>query len=446
MKLVFDAFSHILFVLAEHCGPDDIFNLRNVALKPILRFAHCVAHYCFEVADTVKDLWSLGVFHWEDCRAIVLGNAIAVPALFGMGRKRSRSKKKRGAQGGKKQRKPLPFKTKRDIGVDRQIARADVPSPTEFQVGQTSLRGGWAENQTHHGGSPFNPSTINAHDEGDPDLTMVDLSADRTVNNDTITECTGIDIFKAASSRDARDGLSAPSGSSADPKCRSLEDAYINNRDSKLSNIDVKTLGFAGEAVRQVVFEATYGFLQKCIPVSDQQKVWDQVLGRASSGEGPVVTCITVPEGTLDLKNGARPISHLIGNCIKILSQDFSVVDQKSLRLAFNRGVALCDALDDGKRKMALEVAFHSLSWLMLGLDCKSMEVYRHANQELDRMNANYSHMAGQGAISTEGVCNARDLEERNLLRSMKTSFEKFKEPFRVNFVESLKRLLAAEV
>lgn len=283
---------------------------------------------------------------------------------------------------------------------------------------------------------------------------MLSHSADKAVNddtwnllgNETINECTGIDIFKVASLRDARDGFLEPSSSGDDGGRRSLEVAYVSNPDLKLSNIDEKTLGFAGEAVKQVVLEATYGFLQKCIPVSDRQRVWNQILGRANLGEWPDVTCITVPEGILDLKKGLRPLSHLIGNCIKVLSQNFSVHDQKSLKLIFSRGVALCDALNDGKRKRALEVALHSLTWLMLGLDSKSMEVYRHANQELDRINAKYSDLAGKGAISIEEVSNARDLEEHDLLESMKSTFEKSKEPFRVNFVESLQRLLATEV
>lgn len=452
MKLIFNAFAPILFPLAEHCDPDDIFNLRNVILKAVLKFDHCVEHHCFEVADTVKELWSLGVFHWKDCCAIVLGSAIAAPAPFDMGRKRGRPKKKNRAQGGKKPRKPRAFKGRRGLDGDRQVARAEFPSPTDSQVCQTSLRVGRAELQTHHGGGLLNPSTFNAHDDGDLDLTMVDQSPDTAVNDttksllveDTITECTGIDIFKAASSRDARDGMQSPSGSGAD--ARSLADAYANHPDAKLSNIDEQTLGSAGEAVKQVALEATYDFLQKCIPASEQPKVWDHILGHAKLGEEPEVGSIAVPDGILDLKNGTRPTSHLIGNCVNILSQDFSVVDQKSLKLAFSRGIALCDAVNDGKRKRALEVAVHSLNWLMLGLDCKTMEVYRHANQELDRINANYRDIAWQDTTSVEGISNARGLDERNLLWSMRSSFEKFKEPFRVNFVESLQRLLAAEV
>ncbi|ROW09517.1 hypothetical protein VMCG_02289 [Cytospora schulzeri] len=455
MKLVFNAFAPVLFPLAEHCDPDDILNLRAVVLKVVLKFAHCVAHDCFEVTDTVKELWSLGVFHWKDCYAIVLGSAIAAPAPFDMGRKRGRSKKKKkGAQGGTKQRKHRPFKGRQGLDDDRKVARADVPSPTDSQVCEPSLRGDRAELQIHHDVDFFDPSAINVHDEGIPDLAMMDLSPDAAVNDDTkplfnketITECTGIDIFKAACSRDARDGLPAPlSSGSPDATCpyRSLEDAYVHNPNAKLSNLDGQTLGLAGEAVKQVVLQATYGFLQECIPVSEQQKVWDHILGRGGSSESEVGS-IAVPDGILDLKNGTRPMPHLIGNCIKILSQDFSVVDQKSLKLAFNRGIALCDALNDDKRKMALECAVHSLNWLMLGLDCKTMEVYRHANQELDRINANYRGIASEGTISVEGICHARSLEERNLLWSMKTSFEKYKEPFRVNFIESLQRLVAA--
>ncbi|ROW05006.1 hypothetical protein VSDG_00332 [Cytospora chrysosperma] len=453
MKLVFNAFGPILFPLAEHCGPDDIINLRNLLLEAVLKFDHCVERHCLEVADTVKELWSLGVFHWKDCCAIVLGSAIAIPAPFDMGRNRgrSKSKKKKGAQGGKRPRKSRACKGRYSPDCDRQVARAEVSSLTDSRVRHTSPKGGRAELQTHHGRGLFNPSTINAHDDGDADLTMVDQSPDAAVNantnslfiEDTTTECTGIDIFKAASSRDARDGRSATTSSGTD--ARSLADSYVKHPYAKLSNIDEQTLGSAGKAVKQVALEATYDFLQKCIPASEQSRVWDQILGRAESGKEPEFGSIAVPDGIPDQKNGTRPTSHLICNCVNILSHDFYVADQKSLRLVFDRGIALCDALNDEKRKRALECAVHSLSWLMLGLDCKTMEVYRHANQELDRIDAIYREVDWRGTTNVEGIVNARDLEERNLLWSMKSSFEKFKEPFRVNFVETLQRLLAVE-
>lgn len=454
MKLVFNAFAPILFPLAKHCDPDDIFNLRNLVLQAVLKFDHCVKHYCFEVTDTVKELWSLGVFHWKDCCAIVLGSAIAVPVPFDMGRKRrrSKSKKKIGAQGGKRPRKSRACRGRHNPDCDRQVARAEVSSLTDSRVRHTSPRGGRDELQAHQDRGLFNPSTINAHDDGDADLTMVDQSPDAAFNANTnslsivdiTTECTGIDIFKAASSRDARDGRSATTSSGTE--ARSLADAYVNQPNAKLSNIDKQTLGSAGEAVKQLALEATYDFLQKCIPASEQSKVWDHILGRAESGKDPEFGPIVVPDGILDLKNGTRPTSHLICNCVNILSHDFCVADQKSLRLVFDRGIALCDALNDGKRKRALECAVNSLSWLMLGLDCKTMEVYRHANQELDRIDAIDREVDWQGTTSVDGISNARDLEERNLLWSMKSSFEKFKEPFRVNFVETLQRLLAAEI
>ncbi|KUI68331.1 hypothetical protein VM1G_04168 [Cytospora mali] len=470
MKLVYNTFAPILFGLAEYCDPDDIFNLRELVLGDVRKFDICVAQHCREVAETVKELWSLGVFHWKDCRAIVFGSAIAAPAPLYMGRKRGRrerkknkkkgKKGKKGIQAGNRPRKPCPARGNRGYGGDQKIARAEgepiVPSMTHIHGPQTSLRGDRVDLQVHHGGDLFNPSTINAHDEGDPDVTMVDLSPATAVNDnhdslpdvEIVIEYTGIDIFKVASSHDARDGLPAPPCSGPDAirtYARSLEDAYKDNPDAKLSNVDEQTLGFAGEAVKQVVLEATYEFLQKCVPVSDQQEFWNRILERVK-GRKIEVASIAVPDGALDLKNGMRPMSHLIGNCIRILSQDFAIVDQKNLNFAFNQGIALCDALDDGKRKQALERALHSLNWLMLGLDWKTIDVYRHTNQELDRINANYPDTVEQGVISIEGISNARLMEEHNLLWAMKSSFEKFKEPFRVNFVRTLQRMLAAGV
>ncbi|ROV94366.1 hypothetical protein VPNG_09397 [Cytospora leucostoma] len=456
MRLIYNAFAPTLFGLAKSYGPDDIFNVRDVVLRGVRKFDRRVAQHCREVTETVKKLWSLGVFHWDDCRQIVLGGAIAAPTPCDMGKKRKRGKKeKQGAHGSKRARKARQRKGNGVLGGDRQIHQVADESKTDTRDFQTSLGGVRAELQTQHDRYCFNPSTVNAHDEGDPDLTMVDSSSATGTtgglhllldSDDMTTTC--VDIFKAATSRDARDGLYTPPspGADATSPCRSLEDAYVDNPDAKLSNLDEQTLGFAGKAVKQVVFEATYDFLHKCIPASDQQKVWKSVLGYGVGKQPADLSSIPVPHGILDLKNGKRPLSHLMGNCIYILSQDYTLIDQRGLRLAFNQGIVLCDALNDGGRKKALEYAAHALSWLMLGLDCKTMELYRSANQELDKINANYIDTVAQEPGSFEAVCDARGLEECEMLSSIKASYEKFKEPFRVNFIETLKRLLAAEV
>lgn len=454
MGLVFNTFAPLLFELARSCDPGDNSHVRDLILRGVCKFDTSVTQNCRELAATVEELWSLGVFHWEDCRAIVLGSAIAVPVSVGMGKKGKKTKKtKKGAKGGQKSRKHRQRKDRRARGDNQKAVRAQ-----QSLAPSTATAQGFHETPSDdniqtpvHSGRCFNPSTVNAHDEGDTDETMVDLSpagaaigdTQSLSDEDTIIACMGVDIFRAASSRDARDGSPAPSSPGADT--HDLQDAYASNLDTKLSNLDEHSLGLAGEAVKQVVLEATYEFLHKCIPVSDQQKTWSHILNCAKL-KHPGGTCIVVPDGTLDLKNGRRPMDHLISNCIEIVSQDFKVVDQKDLKLAFDRGMTLCDALDDVKRKEALEVALHSLNWLMLGLDCKALEVYRHANLELDRINASYSSDAWPVAFDAEGISNARNVEERNLLWSMKRSFEKFKEPFRVNFLESLQRLLGTDL
>lgn len=301
----------------------------------------------------------------------------------GKGRKGNNGKGgKKGAQGRKRSRKPRPQQSSRVSGGDLRVARAGeeslAPSTTDAQGLQTNFSGGRLKPPIHHDEHVFNPSVVNAHNEGNWDVTMVDVSPARAANDGhnplldvdvTTTECTGIEMFKAAASRDVRDGLSVPSSLGADangPYRRSLEDAYVDHPDMRLTHLDEQTLRLAGKAVKQVVLEATYEFLQKCIPASDQQQLWDQILSR-EAGKEPEATPIAVPEGILDLKNGTRPVYHLIGNCIGVLSQDFSSADQKGVRLVFNQGITLCDALNDARRKMALECALHSLDWLMLG-------------------------------------------------------------------------------
>lgn len=252
-------------------------------------------------------------------------------------------------------------------------------------------------------------------------------------------ESRGMNIFKF---RPVPDRLSIEETETDANVQRSLEDVFADNPNTRLSNLDSETLAFAGRAVRQVVLEAAYSFCQKCIPKGKQQTLWDQACGRRKVETTTTLT-IAISDGTMDLKNGVRSASDLIGNCIGILSQDAPVTDQKTLRLSLGRAVTLCDAVGDGERKQALEKAAYELNWLILGLDCKTMELYRIANRKIDRVNTSYPVNAEEGAASGVAVRVKRRVEERNLLQSMRRAHEGFKEQFRVRFIETLQSLLA---
>lgn len=277
-------------------------------------------------------------------------------------------------------------------------------------------------------------------------MTLLDVSPAKTeeTHNPSFGEVStiesrGVNIFKFQT---APGRLSIEETETIANVQRSLEDVFADNPNTRLSNLDSETLAFAGRAVRQVVLEAAYSFCQKCIPKGEQQTLWDQVCGR---GKVETTTTLTIPisDRTMDLKNGVRSASDLIGNCIGILSQDAPVTDQKTLRLSLGRALTLCDAVGDGERKQALEKAAYELNWLMLGLDCKTMELYRVANRQIDKVNMSYPVTAEESAASGVAVRVERRVEERNILQSMQRAHEGFKEPFRVRFIETLQSLLA---
>lgn len=333
-----------------------------------------------------------------------------------------------------------------DITRDREQAHHASMIPLEKPA--ASLRGGDVSMTAHHRTITFNPSTINAHDEGDQDVTLLDISPtkpseerNQSFDKASPVESRGMDIFKVSSMRDRPRVEENKPGANGQ---RSLEDIIADNPDTRLSGLGEQTLKFAGHTVRQVVLEATYGFFQKCVPESEQKGLWDQICGRAKE-ETTTKYSISFPDGIIDLKNGVRSTSHLIGNCIDVLSQNASVTDQKSLRLSLSRAVTLCDALGDEKRKQALEKATHELNWVMLGLDCKTMELYHGANQQLDQINLDYPVLTEPGRVSGAGICDERRVEERSILQSMKWSHEGFKEPFRVRFIKTLQTLLELE-
>ncbi|KAL1869858.1 hypothetical protein Daus18300_005318 [Diaporthe australafricana] len=332
-----------------------------------------------------------------------------------------------------------------DIASDqgKEFHATMVPDETP----EACLRGGEAKLPDEPAARLFNPSTINAHDEGDQDVTLLDISPAKISEEHNplfeevpTVESRGINIFKRAP---APDHLEVEETKPDATSQRSLEEVIADNPDTRLSNIDGQTLAFAGQAVKQVVLEATHGFFQRCIPESQQQKLWDHAFGRGKS-DTTAKEFIPMLDGTLDLKNGVRSTSALIGNCVDILSQDALVMDRNSLKLSLSRAVTLCDALNDEKRERALEKAAHELDWLMLGLDCKTMDLYRDANQKLNRINTDYPVIIGEGGARVEESSDKRHLDERDILEAINSAFEKHRKSFRVHFIEALQRMLAA--
>lgn len=306
-----------------------------------------------------------------------------------------------------------------------------------------------------HGQPPkplaFNPSTMNDRAAGDDDLTMIYLvppkdsdSGENTLVEDDVLECYGVDIFLAASKRDKSDhGRVQQNVSTASSPQRSLSELYEEHPEMRLSNIEEKTLQLAGQSAKQVVFEATHEFLGKCIPEADQERVWAHVLGRAigTDDNGHKYMSIRVPDGTLDVKDGRRPLDLLMENCIRTLSSSFSTSDSKALKLVFNRAIVLCDALDDPKRRDALARALHALDWLVLGLEVKTTAIYRSINQELDKIWMRHPEITtNKDRIE---VCEERRRAEVNTLKSHKLTYDGFKEPFRIGFLQTLQNIVS---
>lgn len=365
---------------------------------------------------------------------------------------KNKGKKKRNSKKGatKRAKRNKQREASHPVHISQQLPRDEKQTNHAAMISveksEASLRGGDASLPVDHRLLTFNPSTINAHDEGDQDVTLLDISPakpgeERNLLFDKVSpvERRGINIFKIAPPPDhfkTERVMTDVEGQ------RSLEDVIADNPETRLSNLDEQTLAFAGHAVRQVVLEATYDFLQKCIPKSEQQRLWDEICGR-----GEVVAStkhsISIPDGIMDLKNGVRSASDLIGNCIGVISLITPVTDQKTLNLSLSRAVTLCDAVGDDKRKQALENAAHELNWQMLGLECKITELYRDANQRLDRVHLHYPVFAEGGEMSVMRVCAEQRLDERNVLQSIKWAHERVKEPFRVRFIARLQNLLA---
>lgn len=300
------------------------------------------------------------------------------------------------------------------------------------------------------GGITFNASTLNDRDVGDEDLTLVDISTcspseDTLCSNDN-EERHGLDIFLTASERAKRPRL-VEATSFCLPQ-RNLADIYADNPDLKLSNIDNGTMELAGNTVKQIVFEATHEFLQRNIPENERQKVWDRILrGSRDAGheveDDKTTTSVTIASDKLHL-HASRPLSHLISNCTSILTGNFSTTDPKAVRVVFDKGISLCDALEDKRRLDKLGKAVQAIRWLMLGLECKTADLYRRLNQELDKIDRDFPvRWIGHGEEKELLVSEERQQAERAILQACKRSYDDNKEPFRVAFVQALQGLMA---
>lgn len=418
---VYDGFSVSFYRPSDQYTPLGCHRVRAVSIFWTKTFRH--------IASTLSSS-SAVIFHRNECQEIALGGRPSSTTNMGRGKK---GKKKTKVKGDNPNALPVMASRK---------GRARAP-PYDVYGGN---RGGQSSKP-----SAFNPSTINDRAAGDDDLTMVDLlppkdndSDENTIVGDNESEYIGVDIFLPAPKRIRRDHVQLPRNISTMSKPqRSLSDLYEEHPDMRLSNMEEKTLELAGQSVKQVVFEATHEFLRKCIAEADRERVWAQVLAHAceTNDHDHQIVSIRVPEGTLDLKDGKRPLDLLMENCIHVLSSVLSTTDKTALKLVFNRAIVLCDALDDLKRRDALARALHALDWLILGLEVKTTAIYRSINQKLNKIWTRYP--ASSDNKDDIELFKERGQAELKTLKSYKLRYDGFKEPFRVGFLQTLQDLVS---
>lgn len=442
--MVYNTFADLLYKLSEQCQPLDSEYIALIVLDGTESWDQEVRTHCVQLAERVSELWCLGVFHWRECREIVLGSPLlSLPTMTrSKGAKKRAKKAKQAREMAREKASKLPEKNPNATSVQPRHHHDGQGRAAEYKV----YGGGAQRSQT------FNPSTTNDHAARDENRTLIDVSpSQRNRSNDSTivvgdtSESYGVDIFLAASKRDHRDHLrlsqkvSATSGHR-----RSLLEVYEDHPDMRLCNMDTQVLELAGPSVKQVALEATHEFLEKCIPDTDRKRLWALVLGQfrpSPDSDSSEIMSIPIPEGTLDLQSGRRPLDLLMDTCIHALSSSYSISDAKTLKLVFNRAIALCDALQDMKRRDALARALHALDWLVLGLEVKTTAIYRSINQELDKIEMRYP--VRRDKEDWVEVSMKHRQAERGTLENHKLTYEAFKEPFQAGFVQTLQNLVS---
>lgn len=452
-KLIFNALSDILHNLDEEHRPYQPGAVRTSLRKDIDHLRPQVQDHCISVIKHAVELWSLGVFHWLECRDIVLG-PLYTPLPMARKRQDAVKAKTKGrfAMHANKSTSKMSVKRRCDDDSGDQIENGDHSSRTSNQ--NKSDKGD--ENQT-----PIEATQLNDQ-HASKEALLVDED-DGHNEEEMPPPAYGVDIFYAASKRDMRDYLShqqrVSSNANINTNQRSLQDLLFDHQDICLSNLSEATLQLAGQAVKQTVLEATHEFVTRCaegLSDFDRSKLWAQLINGSDTGPSHQETITNLPMPVSFPVDPRRlPVPELMATCITVLRAPFNTPTPQTLKLVFARGVTLCDALGDIRRRDALQRALRELSWLILGLDAKSLQMYRSINQQLDQINIQLqSELAlmpsgggGQGGSGGTGrsgqSISAEQYEmESNMLQRHAWTYEDFKEPFRLDFVQTLRRLL----
>lgn len=176
------------------------------------------------------------------------------------------------------------------------------------------------------------------------------------------------------------------------------------------------------------------------IPTAERNQFWTCVMGERDF-PGHKITPLPIPEAPLDVGGRNRSIDLLLSTCITILSSSFNTPDAKTLRTVFNRGIILCDALDDNTRRNALHRTLEALGWHVFVHGVNETEQYRAMNIVLTEEHDN-SYPLALGGDARVAVLEENRREGRDLLRKHKDAYIGFKKPLRQVFVESLQKLM----
>lgn len=213
-KLVYITLGDSLQRLSKQHQPIDGQHICTVILDGTKRFSQEVCSYRKQLIERVKELWGLGVFHWDECRNIVLSHVpVRHPSMTFMARPKGKHKAARRAKKkDARQNDRNNNNTNTNYHTQAQ-ARSRDAGPATANPNQVEVAG------HDHYVPPFHSSTSNDRAVGDEDLMLLDATPMRTTNSDSQnttlveesaesgTERYGVDIFLAASKRDMRDHL-----------------------------------------------------------------------------------------------------------------------------------------------------------------------------------------------------------------------------------------------
>ncbi|KAI3331568.1 hypothetical protein HD806DRAFT_529353 [Xylariaceae sp. AK1471] len=229
---------------------------------------------------------------------------------------------------------------------------------------------------------------------------------------------------------------------------RFLEEIYRGHLEKELQGgIEPATLNLAARVILQVVNEATLLWCRQWCPNMDINEVFEVIRVEGQEGELTNNQYIVPPEA-FDLGNMTTTLSEMFRQCHNVHPKGSGDIQFPQLLNLLDKCTVFMGVLKDYKRKALLQKTKSTFQWIPVYLDAKKLLIEKRTVADLQALNKKYEQkiLKSNGDVKILNILKQeRDKEELTLLDEAMADFDSSRTTFRVEILNGLKVLLAAD-